>query len=132
MLRSRVLPLLGTLAIGFGLLTLRAGADMLFGDGASHAGPVVPFVLWFNFLAGFAYVASGVGLVLRTRWGERGAVVLAIATLAAFAVFGVHVAQGGAYAARTVSALTIRAAFWIAVALIARSALRAHPEGAPR
>lgn len=130
MQRFSVLRVLGILAIGFGLLTIRAGASALFGAGAS--GPVVPFVLWFNFLAGFAYVAAGVGLVLRRRWGERVAVGLALATLAVFAVFGVHVAHGGAYATRTVGALTLRTGFWLAAALIARSAFRAPTTGAHR
>ena len=64
--------LLSLLAIGFGLLTLREGGAVLFVDGAARlaAGHYVPFVLWFNFLAGFAYVVAGVGLWLRRRRGN--------------------------------------------------------------
>ena len=37
------------------------------GEGARRAaGAIVPFVLWFNFIGGFAYVACGLGL-----WGRR-------------------------------------------------------------
>lgn len=53
-------------AILFGLLTLKEGGFVLFFDGPAReaAGSYVPFVLWFNFSAGFAYVAAGIGL-----WG---------------------------------------------------------------
>jgi hypothetical protein len=37
-----------------------SGGRALFGG--ADMGAVVPFVLWFNFLAGFAYVAAGLGL----------------------------------------------------------------------
>ncbi|HCF2751418.1 TPA: hypothetical protein NIB35_006709, partial [Pseudomonas aeruginosa] len=59
--------LISLLAIGFGLLTLREGGAVLFVDGAARqaAGHYVPFVLWFNFLAGFAYIVAGVGLWMR-------------------------------------------------------------------
>ena len=48
-------------AVGFGLLTIKEGGTILFGDEAarSAAGNYVPFVLWFNFAAGFAYVIAG-------------------------------------------------------------------------
>lgn len=51
-------------AVGFGLLTIKEGGTVLFGNEASRAtaGNYVPFVLWSNFLAGFAYVVAGVGL----------------------------------------------------------------------
>ncbi|WP_425478346.1 hypothetical protein [Stenotrophomonas pictorum] len=44
------------IAIGFGLMTIWEGGAVLFVDGAARqaAGHYVPFVLWFNFLAGFA------------------------------------------------------------------------------
>ena len=43
-------------AIVFGLATVISGGRALFGG--ADMGAVVPFVLWFNFLAGFAYVAG--------------------------------------------------------------------------
>ena len=56
-------------AVGFGLLTIKEGGTILFGGDAARAsaGNYVPFVLWFNFLAGFAYVVAGAGLWLRQR-----------------------------------------------------------------
>lgn len=48
--------LIGGFAIGFGLLTLKSGGSVIFIDGPARlaAGNYLPFVVWFNFLAGFA------------------------------------------------------------------------------
>lgn len=125
--QSRLLPVLGGLAVVFGLLTLKAGSNMLFGDGASHEEPVVPFVLWFNFVAGFAYVAGGVGLLLRKRWGSIVAVGLTASTAFVFLAFAVHALLGGAFATRTIGALTVRTGFWAFVAYRAHLALTCCP-----
>lgn len=113
-------------AISFGLLTIRAGGTVLFGSAAarSAAGHYVPFVLWFNFLAGFAYVIAGVGLWLERRWAAWLAVVVAAATALVFAAFGVHVLAGGAYELRTVVAMSLRTLVWTAIALVALLARR--------
>lgn len=47
-------------AVVFGALTVISGGFALIGG--SDMGAVVPFVLWFNFFAGFAYIAAGLGL----------------------------------------------------------------------
>ena len=64
--RTRSLTVAAIIAIAFGLLTLVSGGRALFGG--ADMGAVVPFVLWFNFLAGFAYVAAGLGFWFRTDW----------------------------------------------------------------
>ena len=66
----RVLAALGGV---FGLATLREGGLVLFGSGATRAaaGDYVDFVVWFNFLAGFAYVIAGTGLAFRRPWAVR-------------------------------------------------------------
>ena len=63
--------IIGIVALVFGLMTIVAGGRALFGDEAARAaaGAAVPFVLWFNFLAGFAYVVAGAGLIMRAPWG---------------------------------------------------------------
>jgi len=108
-------------AVGFGLLTIKEGGTVLFGDEAARAtaGNYVPFVLWFNFLAGFAYVIAGVGLWLRQRWAAWLAVAIAAATALTLAAFGAHVAFGGAYEPRTVIAMSLRTLVWAAIAVIA-------------
>jgi len=119
-------------AVVFGVATIGAGGSMLFGGGAKAAGNIVGFVLWFNFLAGFAYVAAGAGLWLRRRWSARLALAIAAGTLLIFAAFGICVAAGGPFAARTVWAMTLRSVVWILIAVLAlKAAKRDYPALAP-
>lgn len=108
-------------AILFGAATIREGGAVLLGDAdaVQAAGRYVPFVLWFNSLAGFGYIAAGVGLWLRQRWGAWLCFAIAAATVAVFVAFGVYVARGGAYELRTVIAMILRSAIWLAIALLA-------------
>jgi hypothetical protein len=106
-------------AILFGVATIVSGGRVLFGDGAAAAGAYVPFVVWFNFLAGFAYVAAGVGLWQRRRWAAWLALGLAVATVGVFAAFALHISGGGAYETRTVAAMTLRSLVWIAISALA-------------
>lgn len=109
---------LSIVAVGFGLLTLREGGMTLGGDedAVKAAGNYVPFVLWFNFLAGFAYVVAGIALWLGRRWAARLAIGIAVATAIAFAAFGLHVYFGGAFEMRTVVAMSLRTAVWAVIA----------------
>jgi len=111
-------------AVIFGIATIRAGGSVLFGDGAASAGKVVDFVLWFNFLAGFAYVAAGMALWMRRRWGSQLAMLIAASTMLVFAAFGVHVALGGAFEARTAWAMLLRSLVWVLIAALALKVTR--------
>ena len=115
------LRIAAVIATAFGALTVFSGGTALFGGPEARAavGDAVPFVLWFNFLAGFAYIAAGIGLWQRRPWAARLAVAIALATLAVFAALGVHVAMGGAFEARTLGAMTLRSLVWVAIAGIA-------------
>ena len=127
--RGISIRVISLIAIGFGLLTLKEGGTILFGDAAAHAaaGHYVPFVLWFNFFAGFAYVIAGVGLWLRQHWAVRLAAVIALATAITFVAFGLHVASGGTYELRTVIAMSMRTLVWVAIAALAwRGLPRTH------
>ena len=119
--RSVWIWVIALIAIAFGLLTIREGGSVLFVDGAARAaaGNYVPFVLWFNFLAGFAYVIAGVGLWLCQRWAVWLAIAIAAATAFTFATFGLHVYFGGGYAQRTVIAMSLRTLVWVVIAAIA-------------
>jgi hypothetical protein len=120
--RSIGLWTLAGIAAVFGALTIFSGGQALFGSPAAQAaaGNAVPFVLWFNFLSGFAYVLAGIGIGMRRSWGGTLATMLAVAILAVFALLGWHILRGGAYEMRTVGAMALRAAVWIGIALYLR------------
>jgi len=111
---ARGLRIAAAVAVAFGLLTIREGGTVLFGSEAARraAGQYVPFVLWFNFLAGFVYVIAGVGLWMRRRWAVWLALSVAASTAVVFAAFGIHILLGGAFEARTVAAMILRTAVW--------------------
>jgi hypothetical protein len=115
--RPRWLTAVSIFAILFGLMTLKEGGAVLFIDGAARraAGNYVPFVLWFNFTAGFLYIAAGIGLWWMRPWSARLAVLITMLTLLVFAAFGLHVVSGGAYELRTVWAMTLRSTVWLAI-----------------
>ncbi len=114
-----VLRLAAVIAVLFGIATVASGGNVLFGDGAQGAGSYVPFIVWFNFVAGFVYVVAGVGLWRRQAWATWLALALAVATAGAFAALGLPVERGGAYEARTVLAMTLRLGIWAAIAALA-------------
>lgn len=120
-----ILRAVAVLAAAFGVLTIFSGGRALFGGEAARlsAGAYVPFVLWFNFVAGFAYVAAAAGLWLERRWAAHLAAVIAVATLLVFAAFGIHVMTGGPYEMRTVAAMTLRTVLWLGIAWLARGRL---------
>lgn len=128
MTSHRPLKVLAAVAVVFGALTVFSGGQGLFGPADTRAalGHTVGFVLWFNFLAGFAYVAAGLGLWRGEHWGLLLATALALGTALVAAAFGLHVLGGGAYEMRTVGALALRLGFWVVVAALGwRRAARA-------
>lgn len=112
------------LAIVFGSATVMSGGNVLFGSDAARemAGHVVPFVVWFNFFAGFAYIAAGLSIWRALPWALGLSVAIAVATCAVMVWFGGWVAAGGAYELRTAGALTFRTGLWVAIALALRRA----------
>jgi hypothetical protein len=116
--RPRWAAILALVAIIFGIVTIIVGGKTLFGGAEERtaAGNIVPFVLWFNFVAGFAYVIAGVGLFLWKRWAALLSAVIAAATIAVFIAFGIYIILGGAFESRTVGAMIIRSAIWIVIA----------------
>ena len=120
-----VAVLVGIAALVFGLLTIAAGGRALFGGEAACAavGNAVPFVLWFNFGAGFAYLLAGAGLLRRRRWAVWLSALIAAATVLVFLAFGAHILLGGVYEMRTVGAMTFRSLVWIGIAIVAHKAV---------
>jgi hypothetical protein len=130
-LRPRWAAVLALVAIIFGIVTIIVGGKTLFGGAEQRAaaGNIVPFVLWFNFVAGFAYVIKGFGLFLWKRWAAQLSAAIAVATIVVFIAFGVHIFLGGAFEDRTVGAMIIRSAVWIAIAASACRALGCFRRG---
>jgi len=110
---------LALFALGFGLLTIASGGHVLFGDDEARraAGNYVPFVLWFNFLAGFAYVSAGYATLRSRPWAAKLALGIAVATALVFAGLGIHIAMGGSFEVRTIVAMTFRTVIWCAIYL---------------
>jgi hypothetical protein len=123
--RPRWAVVAAIVAAGFGIVTVIVGGWTLFGNGAEAAGNIVPFVLWFNFIAGFAYVVAAYGIFRWARWAALVSALIAVTTVAVFAAFGVHVLLGGAFEMRTVGAMTIRSLVWIVIAVATLRAIGA-------
>ena len=113
------LKLIAIVAIIFGVLTIRSGGMVLFSDGLAreNAGHYVPFVLWFNFSAGFFYLLSAVLMFINPIRGFWLAVIITLSTLLIFALFGLHIIQGGLYETRTVYAMILRVVIWALITL---------------
>lgn len=102
----------------FGAATLVSGASTLFGpqEVKQAAGTIVQFVLWFNFLAGFAYLVGAYALYRGRRWAQGVAMIIAAATAIVAIAFVAYTVAGGAFNWRTPGALLLRFGFWAAIA----------------
>ena len=125
-----VFRVMSLVAVLFGLLTIISGGMVLFTTGEAHqaAGNYVAFVLWFNFIAGFVYIAAGIGLWLQHGWAALLAMLIALSTLLVFIALGVHIYSGGAYEMRTIAAMSLRSITWIVIALTSCLIRRRHSE----
>ncbi len=104
-------------AIIFGIMTLRSGGSTLFiEETRAAAGNVVLFVLWINFILGFAYIAAGIGLFQDKAWAKYLSIAIAGITLLTYAAFGINIALGGLYKMKTVRAMATRSIVWVAIA----------------
>ena len=130
---NRIVTWMAIGAIVFGVVTVLTGGRALFGSLESRAdfGNAVPFVLRFNFLAGFVYIVAGAGLLLRRRWAVYTSLFVAVSTILVFAAFGVHVIGGGTFERRTIGAMTIRSLFWIVVTIVSIRAMKKTPDLGP-
>lgn len=123
--RSLAIRVISLFALSFGLLTINSAGIILFGDGVARveAGNYVPFVLWFNFVAGFFYGAAGVGLWLQQRWAVWLAAVIVITTAITYAILGLHIYYGEAFEQRTLIAMSLHIVVWLAITLVAVKSL---------
>jgi hypothetical protein len=105
-------------AAALGALTIISGGLVLFGPETAQraAGDAVPFVLIFNFVAGFAYLVGAAALWQNHRAARWIAQAIGIATLVVLASFAVTALTGAPVELRTALALPFRAAFWLVIA----------------
>lgn len=120
---SQIIKTAAVVAVVFGLLTIVSGGRALFGG--VDMGAVVPFVLWFNFAAGFSYVAAGLGLWKRQPWSAPLSIAIAAATSLVFLGFLLHAASGLSWEWRTMGAMILRILIWLWIAKVARAAASA-------
>lgn len=115
-----IIKIFGVTAVLFGIATIISGGSALFAllEIADPPAKIVPFVLYFNFAAGFVYILTGVGLFLQSRWAPAFAILIAAATMVVFVSLGVWIFVGNAYEGRTVVAMSLRAAFWCIVSCV--------------
>jgi len=102
----------------FGLLTLVSGGKVIFGPEEARiaAGAYMPFVVWFNFLAGFAYLLAAWAMWRGRPWSCALSAGIAAATLVVYAIFGFKAMTGTPFEMRTVGAMALRSGFWLAAA----------------
>jgi hypothetical protein len=119
--RSIGIWIITVIAVVFGSLTIKSGGTVLFIDGTfrEEAGNYVPFVLWFNFLAGFVYLIAGGGLWVQKHWAVWISIFIVFATLVVFAILGIHILKGGMYEVRTLAAMSLRTVVWALIAMFA-------------
>lgn len=124
--------LMSIVAVAFGLMTILGGAGVLVeGDTARRvAGDHVPFVIGFNFLAGFLYVAAGIGIWTRAGWSVVVSIGIVVGTADVLLALVVYALAGGSYEIRTMVAMALRTGVWLALALGAHRCL--HRGGAGR
>jgi uncharacterized membrane protein len=112
---------MGIVAVVFGLLTIKTGGQVLFGDEVYReaAGNYIPLVLWFNFMAGFAYLIAGIGLMTMKKWAIVLSGIIAGLTMFIFVALGIHIYMGGDYETRTVAAMALRSTVWTVIFILA-------------
>jgi hypothetical protein len=122
---------LALIAVVFGAMTIFSGGRALFGDEQARAavGNAIPFVLWFNFFAGFAYILTGIGLWHELRWAKLASLAIAGGTAIVGLAFTLHMLQGAAYESRTAVALLLRMSFWTVAAFLVWNVL---PSSSPK
>ena len=113
-------------ALLFGAATIKSGGSVLFIDGPDRvaAGDYVPFVLWFNFFAGFFYIAAAIGIFMWKSCVAKLAALIAALTVLVFAALGAHILMDGAFEMRTVYAMTLRSFVWVTFAFLLMRATR--------
>lgn len=118
-LATKYLPAFILAAFG-GLTIFMAGSVIfdLFGIRAKE-GNFVPFIVWTNFIAGWAYLAAAYGFVKEKKWTFGLLISFLVVLIAAFVGLKMHIEAGGIYEERTVKAMMFRMGVTTVMAIIA-------------
>ena len=111
--------ILVAVGVAFGAFSINASGGVLVAPGDAAAGSRA--WAWFGLVNGLAYVVSGVGLWGLSPWAVRGAVLIAAATLGAFAAYGLWVLFGNPLDVLAVAELGVRFTVWTAIAASAQA-----------
>lgn len=127
---TRAAGVLGGVAVLFGIATVISGGSNMLAllQAPDSALKIVPFVLFFNFAAGFAYVAAGIGMILKRRWARKLAITIAAANVLVLAGLGAWILSDRPYEMRTVVAMSLRTMFWLAAGLVSLSGRAPGPQ----
>ena len=111
--------LIALVAVTSGLMTILGGGGVLIRGDASRliSGDHVSFVVWFNVLAGFLYVAAGIGIWKRAGWSVVVSIGIFLGTADVLVALVAYALAGGAYESRTVAVMTLRTVAWLAFAI---------------
>jgi len=123
--RSLTTWIISLVAIIFGFMTLRSGGTTLFlEETRAAAGDVVLFVLWINFIMGFAYIFAGIAILMGKSWAKNISLAIAGITLITYAAFGVNIMLGGIWKMKTAKAMAVRSLIWVGIAFQTVSAAK--------
>ena len=119
--RTIWVKIIAVVAVVFGLLTIKSGGLVLFAGDTfrEEAGNYLPFVVWFNFFAGFVYLVAGGGLWMQKHWAVWISISIVAATLVIFVLFGICIFKGETYEVRTIAAMSLRTVVWALIATVA-------------
>jgi|TARA_B100000315_G_scaffold258633_1_gene311486 hypothetical protein len=121
----KLLQILAVVALVFGIASIFSGGQVLFGSSTARlaAGNYISFVVWSNFIGGFAYIVAAIGLLKRAQWGAHLALAITVATVIIFATLGVVIFTGEAFEIRTIGAMILRTGLWFGLTCAAYQSL---------
>ncbi len=110
--------LLSFFIVLFGVVTIFSGGRNLFTEiGIQTRGEIVPLVLWYNFIAGFFYVLTGLLIFKKKILSKKLAGLIALTSLLIFTYLIFYIQSGGLYQTKTLFAMGFRTLIWVAIAI---------------
>lgn len=115
-LRRKVVASSAIVAVIFGAATVVAGTRVLLGSDPGYT--VFRPLLLFNTAMGFAYILVGVLAWKRSKFGARGAGLIAVLNLAVLIAIALLYSAGGPIASTSLKAMAFRTIVWVVLSLV--------------